>query len=89
MPRLLIGQIQDVGECPTCGVAAGEFCRSENDIELRSYAHRDRTGLPQLNIDRRLNGETLPNYPLAKRYEWVYFPTDYRRPRWQLRRGQR
>ena len=89
MPRLLLAQIREAGYCPTCGVAAGEFCRSRSDKELRSYCHHYRVGLPQLNIDRSFNGEILPNYPLAQRYEWVYFPTDYRRPRWQLRKGQR
>ncbi len=76
MPFLLIGQIQSSGQCPTCGVAAGEFCRSKSDIELRSYVHKGRAGLPQLIIDRRRNGKKLQDYPLAKRYEWEYIPTD-------------
>jgi hypothetical protein len=80
MPHLLIGQIQSTGQCPTCGVAAGEFCRSKTNQELRSYAHKGRADLPQLIIDRGLNGQKLADYPLAKRYEWEYIPMDYRRP---------
>ena len=87
MPIRSFDRIWRLAKCHYCGALAGEVCVTDTGNRMPSYTHVGR--IERSLIDRKLNGQKLIDYPLAKRYEWEYFPTDYRRPRWQRRKDQR
>jgi hypothetical protein len=87
MPIRSFDHIWRMATCPYCGATAGAVCVTDTGNRMVSYTHAGR--IERSLIDRKFNGQKLIDYPLAKRYEWEYFPTDYRRPRWQRKKDQR
>jgi len=73
MPKMLQYDLTRLGDCSECGASQGEWCTSNTGKLYKDFAHRARApeyGRNPRVFDRRRNGQTLPSYPLAQRYEW-------------------